>query len=97
VKYPSPITCHSKVRAKVKVSDRMIDRTKTICPPIFDHGGIKTNKRLMSHIAHLSIWQPISRNQFSIEKFKYKTDPNLPPRGHDLNKLESTPRSIMLH
>ena len=26
-----------------KVQDRMIDRTKTICPPIFDLGGIITN------------------------------------------------------
>ena len=45
----------------------MTDRTKTICPPIFDLGGIKRcnfravnenqlnlfNKRLMGHIAHM--------------------------------------------
>ena len=24
-------------------NDRMTDRTKTICPPIFDLGGIKTH------------------------------------------------------
>jgi hypothetical protein len=41
VKYQSPSTYYSKVIGKVKVSDRMTDRTKTICPPIFDLGGIK--------------------------------------------------------
>ena len=48
-------------------NDRMTDRTKTICPPIFDLGGIKIinaihvsklNKRHKGHIAHL-------RNHFS--------------------------------
>jgi hypothetical protein len=50
VKYQIPSTYHSKVIGKVKVSDRMTewrndrmtDRTKTICPPIFDQGDIKT-------------------------------------------------------
>ena len=50
VKYQSSSTHCSKVISKVKVSerrtewqnDRMTDRTKTICPPIFDLGGIKT-------------------------------------------------------
>jgi hypothetical protein len=32
VKYQRPSIYHSKVIGKVKVSDRMIDRTKTICP-----------------------------------------------------------------
>jgi hypothetical protein len=41
VKYQSPSAYHLKVIGKVKVSDRMTDRTKTICPPIFDLGGIK--------------------------------------------------------
>jgi hypothetical protein len=41
VKYQSPSTYHSKVIGKVKVSDRMTDRTKTICPLIFDLWGIK--------------------------------------------------------
>jgi hypothetical protein len=52
VKYQSPSTDHSKVTAKVKSflvddrmterqNDRMTDRTKTICPQIFDVGGIK--------------------------------------------------------
>jgi hypothetical protein len=41
VKYQSPSTYYSKVIGKVKVSDRMTDRTKTICPPIFDLRGIK--------------------------------------------------------
>jgi hypothetical protein len=41
VKYQSPSTYRSKVIGKVKVSDRMTDRTKTICPPIFDLRGIK--------------------------------------------------------
>ena len=26
-------------------NDRMTDRTKTICPPIFDLGGIKKNPK----------------------------------------------------
>ena len=30
--------------SKVKVSERMTDRTKTICPPIFDLGGIKIDQ-----------------------------------------------------
>ena len=38
-------------------NDRMTDKTKTICPPIFDIGGTKTlfytNKRVMGYIAHL--------------------------------------------
>ena len=49
VKYQRSSTHCSKVISKVKVSemrtelqnDRMTDRTKTICPPIFDLGGIK--------------------------------------------------------
>jgi hypothetical protein len=48
VKYQSPSTYHSKVIGKVKVSDRMTDRTKTICPPIFDQGGI--NKEFISKL-----------------------------------------------
>ena len=51
VKYQSSSIHWSKVISKVKVSqrmtewrnDRMTDRTKTICPPIFDLGGIKTH------------------------------------------------------
>jgi hypothetical protein len=41
MKYQSPSTYHSKVIGKVKVLDRMTDRTKTICPLIFDQGGRK--------------------------------------------------------
>ena len=57
MKYKSSSTRCSKVISKVKVSERrtelqnyrmtelqnyrMTDRTKTICPPIFDLGGIK--------------------------------------------------------
>ena len=49
MKYQSSSSHCSKVISKVKVSermtewqnDRMTDRTKTICPPIFDLGGIK--------------------------------------------------------
>ena len=52
VKYQSSSTHCSKVISKVKVSerrtelqnDRMTERTKTICPPIFDLGGIKKKK-----------------------------------------------------
>jgi hypothetical protein len=44
LRYQSTSTYHSKVIAKVNVSDRMTDRTKTICPLIFDHGGIKIQK-----------------------------------------------------
>ena len=33
-------------------NDRMTDRTKTICPPIFDLGGIK---RLI-YTVHISLW-----------------------------------------
>ena len=59
VKYQSSSSHCSKVISKVKVSERrtelqnyrmtelqnyrMTDRTKTICPPIFDLGGIKIN------------------------------------------------------
>jgi hypothetical protein len=46
MKYQSPSTYHSKVIGKVKVSDRMTDRTKTICPPIFDFGGMKKILRI---------------------------------------------------
>jgi hypothetical protein len=41
------ISNHSKVIGKVKVSDRMTDTTKTICPPIFDLGGIKMGRELI--------------------------------------------------
>ena len=50
MKYQNSSTHCSKVISKVQVSerrtesqnDRMTDRTKTICPPIFNLGGIKS-------------------------------------------------------
>jgi hypothetical protein len=58
MKYESPITCHSKDMANVKVfADRQTDRL----PPIFRYGGIKSdfqkNKRPKGLIGHLSIMQ----------------------------------------
>jgi hypothetical protein len=43
MKYESPITCHSKDMANVKVfADRQTDgQAKNYMPPIFRYGGIK--------------------------------------------------------
>jgi hypothetical protein len=44
MKYESPITCHSKDMANVKVladrqTNRQMDRPKTTCPRSFDTGA----------------------------------------------------------
>ena len=41
----------------------MTDRTKTICPPIFDHGGIKKNVQIIENVNKIYPENPIDINE----------------------------------
>ena len=52
-------------------NDRMTDRTKTICPPIFDLGGIKIDERLSLCLFsfHSDTFQKVQDNSEKVWRF----------------------------